>query len=190
MVRGYQNYHMDSNGWADVGYHDLVCPHSVVFTGRGIGVVGAHADGFNTSGYGVCFIGTGDQITAAAKHAYNVLYRFASQWAGRQLTKRGHRDVNPDTACPGPVMLRWVHGGMPDPGAPVPSPAPEKPRLEDDMFMFWHKGAVYLAQGGRRSSIGIHAHDVDRMKASGVPVLGFEKDDSMFFHMMAPFEVP
>lgn len=70
-----------------------------------------------------------------------------------------------------------------------PAHVPPTPTFvsEDDMFMFWHRDAVYLAQGGYRSGIGIHGYDVDALKAKGVPVLGKKGEHSMFFDMMAPF---
>lgn len=38
-----QNYHMDSNGWWDIGYNFLIGGDGNVYEGRGWGVVGAHA---------------------------------------------------------------------------------------------------------------------------------------------------
>src|SRR5262245_38770541 len=36
-VRGIQAYHMDNNGWSDIAYNGVACPHGYVFEGRGPG---------------------------------------------------------------------------------------------------------------------------------------------------------
>uniref|UniRef100_A0A452HC73 Peptidoglycan-recognition protein n=1 Tax=Gopherus agassizii TaxID=38772 RepID=A0A452HC73_9SAUR len=40
LVRSIQNYHMDSNGWADIGYNFLIGEDSRVYEGRGWSTVG------------------------------------------------------------------------------------------------------------------------------------------------------
>src|SRR5947209_5070208 len=36
FVRGIQDEHMDGNGWSDIAYSFLACPHGYVFEGRGL----------------------------------------------------------------------------------------------------------------------------------------------------------
>jgi N-acetylmuramoyl-L-alanine amidase len=63
-VRGVQNYHMDGNGWSDIGYHYLVDKHGNIFVGRlrshqkeeGSKPRGAH-DGDNTNSFGFTLLG-------------------------------------------------------------------------------------------------------------------------------------
>ena len=75
IVRGIMTYHVQGNGWNDIGYNFLVDRYGQVFEGRFGGVdrnvVGAHAQGFNTGSVGVAVIGTydGAGITAAARDA-------------------------------------------------------------------------------------------------------------------------
>uniref|UniRef100_A0A8C4WFL9 Peptidoglycan-recognition protein n=1 Tax=Gopherus evgoodei TaxID=1825980 RepID=A0A8C4WFL9_9SAUR len=40
LVRSIQNYHMDSNGWADIGYNFLIGEDGRVYEGRGWSTVG------------------------------------------------------------------------------------------------------------------------------------------------------
>jgi len=47
-VRGIWDYHVNSNGWDDVGYNWLVDPNGVLYEGRGDDVRGAHFCGNNT----------------------------------------------------------------------------------------------------------------------------------------------
>ena len=66
IVRAYQNYHIDSNGWNDIGYNFVVGEDGNVYEGRGWEAVGAHAPTYNTKSIGICIIGdfTGGHIYA------------------------------------------------------------------------------------------------------------------------------
>jgi hypothetical protein len=109
-----QAFHMNSNGWSDIGYNFLVDTRGRIYEGRGWLVVGAHADGHNTSGIGVCFIGRNGDATAAAKRSIRALYDEARRRKGRALAKRGHGQLpGQATACPGTQLLNWVKAGMP-----------------------------------------------------------------------------
>ena len=52
IVRGIEIYHVQGNGWNDIGYNFLVDKYGQIFEGRYGGVdrnvIGAHAEGFNT----------------------------------------------------------------------------------------------------------------------------------------------
>ncbi len=110
--RQIQDHHMDGNGWADIGYNYLVDVEGNAYEGRGWLTVGAHAVGHNTSGIGVCFIGSDGDASDAAKTTIAALYNEANRLGGKTLTRRGHRDVNP-TSCPGDDLHSWLHNGMP-----------------------------------------------------------------------------
>jgi hypothetical protein len=75
IVRGIELYHVQGNGWNDIGYNLLVDKYGQVFEGRYGGVdrnvIGAHAQGFNTGSVGVSVLGDYGtrQIPAAAKAA-------------------------------------------------------------------------------------------------------------------------
>jgi peptidoglycan recognition protein len=58
LVAGFQDTHMDVNGWSDIGYNFLVGEDGNVYEGRGWEAIGAHTPGFNSFSIGVCFIGT------------------------------------------------------------------------------------------------------------------------------------
>jgi hypothetical protein len=62
IVRGIEVYHVQGNGWNDIGYNFLVDKYGQVFEGRYGGVdrnvIGAHAEGFNTGSTGVAVLGT------------------------------------------------------------------------------------------------------------------------------------
>ncbi|MFD5411294.1 N-acetylmuramoyl-L-alanine amidase [Streptomyces nojiriensis] len=112
-VRQIQNYHMDSNGWSDIGYNFLVDDTGRIFEGRGWYVQGAHATGHNTSHIGVCFIGEDGDATPRALSAIRALYKQANQLAGRTLAQTWHGGLSGNsTSCPGSALRAWVQGGM------------------------------------------------------------------------------
>ena len=53
------DFHVNSNGWSDIGYNYLIAPDGTLFYGRGGGnnVVGAHYCNKNTNTMGVCMMG-------------------------------------------------------------------------------------------------------------------------------------
>ncbi|KAL3284287.1 hypothetical protein HHI36_018445 [Cryptolaemus montrouzieri] len=58
QVRNIQTYHMESNGWWDIGYNFLVGGDGEVYFGRGWNKEGAHTYGYNIRSIGISFIGT------------------------------------------------------------------------------------------------------------------------------------
>jgi len=53
------DFHVNTNGWQDVGYNWLIDPNGVIYEGRGGGdnVRGAHMCGYNSNTMGVCLLG-------------------------------------------------------------------------------------------------------------------------------------
>jgi len=71
IVKGIQLFHVQGNGWNDIGYNFLVDRFGTVYEGRYGGVdrnvVGAHALGFNTGSVGIALLGTyGDTVPSKA----------------------------------------------------------------------------------------------------------------------------
>ena len=136
IVRGIELYHVQGNGWNDIGYNFLVDRFGQVFEGRYGGiernVVGAHAEGFNTGSAGIAVIGeyTGAGITPEAQAALEQLIawrldiahvdplttlsaisggnaRFAAGLPVFMRAVSGHRDTG-FTACPGDALYRQL----------------------------------------------------------------------------------
>ncbi|MEZ0075999.1 N-acetylmuramoyl-L-alanine amidase [Planotetraspora sp. GP83] len=131
MVKSIQNFHMDGNGWIDIGYSMVACPHRKVFVGRGPGhVPAANGAGLNSGHYAVLgLVGNSGlvQPTDGILHAIldAVDYLRAHGGAGTEI--KGHRDGY-STDCPGDALYSWVKKGAPRPGGggnPTPPPQPE-----------------------------------------------------------------
>ncbi len=124
-VRGVQNYHMDNNGWSDIGYHFLVDKHGNIFTGRkdsgslSVIVRGAH-DGCNSDSYGFTALGYyhppyNNAVTTALLNGLEkaIAWRMPPGWtptgsgstycSGVTDKIIGHRSVSA-TACPGDLL--------------------------------------------------------------------------------------
>jgi len=131
ILRGIQAYHVDVQGWSDIGYNLLVDRYGTVWEGRAGGVdnpvIGAQAGGFNTGSFGVALLGdfSGSSVPAAAVDGlarllawkYDVHHvdvtsqvdvvsggstRYPEGVPVRLPTLAGHRDVS-QTSCPGGV---------------------------------------------------------------------------------------
>jgi N-acetylmuramoyl-L-alanine amidase len=111
IVRGIEVYHVQGNGWNDIGYNFLVDKYGQVFEGRYGGVdrnvIGAHAEGFNTGSVGVAMLGTygSSAPPAVARNALANLLAWRLDLA----------HVDPKST------LTWVSGGNARfaPGVPV-----------------------------------------------------------------------
>lgn len=116
VVRAIWDFHVNTNGWADIGYNWLIDPNGTLYEGRGDNVIGAHFCGANSATMGVCMIGdyTQQTPTNAATHRLRDLlaWKLCAIGAGpldsalhvpsaRVLPRiSGHRD-GCNTACPG-----------------------------------------------------------------------------------------
>ena len=58
IVRHVQTFHIEGNGWNDIGYSFLVGGDGSVYEGRGWDIEGAFAYGYNSRAIGIGFIGT------------------------------------------------------------------------------------------------------------------------------------
>ena len=150
MVLGICRYHRNGNGWNDIGYNFLVDRYGTIFEGRAGGgaeaVVGAQAQGYNSSSTGIASLGTFSNAgqTPAGLNSIARLLSWKLALHGvpptgkvevlslggstarypagsRPLFERisGHRDGN-GTACPGNGLYAQLPQlrAMVDPGPP------------------------------------------------------------------------
>jgi peptidoglycan recognition protein len=111
QMRNIQNFHMNSNGWADIGYNWCVGQDGRAYEGRGWGRQGAHAPGYNNQSMGVCLIGTFTSVipNAAARTATQSLITCGVN--GGHISGSywliGHRQAIA-TACPGDAFFNEI----------------------------------------------------------------------------------
>lgn len=127
-VRSIQNYHMDNQGWGDIGYHFLVNAGGHIYEGRhaSMGSLprGAH-DGCNANSFGFNVMGYyhppyNQTFTAAARNSLEaaMAWRMPSAWSpfgsgsycsASVGTLDGHYRVKA-TACPGDGIIPQIPG--------------------------------------------------------------------------------
>ncbi|SEF91378.1 N-acetylmuramoyl-L-alanine amidase [Thermomonospora echinospora] len=105
-----RRFHMNTNGWADIGYAFAVCPHGIVLEGRGWRRVQAAQPGGNTTWTSVTFMsGPRESPTTAQVNAFKEL-RAWLRGSGLGTGIRGHRDFI-STSCPGDRLYAMVKNG-------------------------------------------------------------------------------
>jgi hypothetical protein len=126
IIRGIYAYHVNGQGWSDIGYNFLVDRFGRTWEGRYGGVtrpvIGAHAYGVNSYTFGVSVLGNYDiaavpsAVTTAVSqligwkaqiHEFNPLGK-ARIGGITYNAVSGHRDAN-STACPG----RYLYALLP-----------------------------------------------------------------------------
>ena len=97
-VNEIRKWHVEGNGWDDIGYHFVIYLNGDIISGRPVPIMGAHCYGQNAASIGVCLVGR-DEFTkeqlSALKSLYNVL-----QGVFGCLDVYGHRDFTTEKTCP------------------------------------------------------------------------------------------
>lgn len=110
-----RDWHVNGNGWDDIGYHYVIRRDGTVETGRDLSVSGAHAAGYNLDSVGICVAGginqsgksefnfTGTQM-AQLEHVVNML---CNTYNLPESAVMGHNEVSKKD-CPCFDVREWV----------------------------------------------------------------------------------
>lgn len=108
-VAEIRRWHVEGNGWSDIGYHYVIRRNGVVEEGRPLEQAGAHVAGHNHDSIGICLVG--GELAGAGPQTPDCNYT-AAQWAALEALVgyfakrfpdaviRGHRDYDSSKACP------------------------------------------------------------------------------------------
>src|SRR5690606_33804179 len=103
--------HVESRGFADIGYHYIIDPAGRIWEGRSVAYQGAHVKDNNENNLGILVLGNFQRQTPT-RAATETLDRFvASQMAryGVPLTRvKTHREITV-TECPGESLQRYMN---------------------------------------------------------------------------------
>tara|TARA_R110002012_G_scaffold154469_2_gene314814 strand:- start:199 stop:621 length:423 start_codon:yes stop_codon:yes gene_type:complete len=101
-----RNWHVNGNGWSDIGYHWVVELDGKVRAGRPEQRVGAHVKGYNRSSIGICYVGGMSQDMKLPKDTRSQVQRESLEQLLLELKVRypkaiikGHNDFS-NKACP------------------------------------------------------------------------------------------
>ena len=111
-LREIKRWHVDDNGWRDVGYHYIIRRNGEVELGRSNRDTGAHAAGYNHKSISLCMVG-GMAEDNSAENNFT-----AQQWTALlDLVKQikvdypeadviGHNEIS-DKECPSFDVQQW-----------------------------------------------------------------------------------
>ncbi len=124
-VAEVKRWHVQGNGWSDIGYHYLIDRDGTIADGRPIERTGAHVQGHNSGTVGVSLFGGHG---SAATDEFSDHFTTAQDKALRDLIKSlraeypaiskitGHNQYSAK-ACPGFTVDEWLSDAPPAPRA-------------------------------------------------------------------------
>jgi len=117
-VEQIRDWHVNGNGWSDIGYHYIILGDGTVETGRHINKTGAHCKGHNTGSIGICVTGNTSQEPPNKLQLESLWGKLKLLMEEYNLDRRnvyGHRDFGA-TECPGNMLYallqQWKQGLM------------------------------------------------------------------------------
>lgn len=123
VLRADQRYHQETKGWSDIAYNLAVDQAGEIWEARGLGVrsgANGSTEANVTHGAVVCLLGEGQVPSHPMLQGLKLaVAQFAFVNGLTNPEVRTHNDVRPTpTACPGPELTAYVHGGLVLPAAP------------------------------------------------------------------------
>lgn len=106
-AKDIRKWHVEGNGWSDIGYHYVIRRNGVIEKGRPVEIAGAHVSGYNSNSIGICLVGGIDSKGKAEENytpeQWSTLETFIKDFR-KQYPKAeilGHRDFpNVKKDCP------------------------------------------------------------------------------------------
>lgn len=95
-----RKWHVEENGWSDVGYHFLILKSGEIAQCRPVEKSGAHCKGFNGSSIGICLTGKEEFSEAQFKSLKKLVQRLKEKYDLNEYDILGHRDLDDRKTCP------------------------------------------------------------------------------------------
>ena len=90
-VESIRKYHIEHNGWADIGYHYVIVKGGAIETGRPIEKIGAHCPETNNDSVGICLIGIKDFDNEQIENLINLIFRLRERFGN--IPVKGHYEM-------------------------------------------------------------------------------------------------
>lgn len=107
MIR---SWHVDGNGWSDIGYHYVIEGSGEIKEGRPQSRIGAHVRGNNSNTIGICLAGNFELEKPSPEQLENLWKLLEGLMANYNLSRENvlaHREfVNAKTLCCGKNLLQ------------------------------------------------------------------------------------
>lgn len=105
-----RKWHVDENGWSDVGYHFLILKSGEVIRCRPLEKKGSHCKGFNKNSIGICLTGKNEFSDAQFKSLKKLTKKLKEEYELNEYDILGHRDFNKNKTCPNFEVLEKIRG--------------------------------------------------------------------------------
>lgn len=100
-IETIRKWHIEENGWSDVGYHYFITKDGEVHSGRSLERAGAHCKGFNKSSIGICLSGRNEFTEEQFQSLRDIIKDELIPNLGLSIIDiLGHRDLNKGKSCP------------------------------------------------------------------------------------------
>jgi len=123
---GFARYHVGSNGWPGIGYHEVITPDGTVYQTQLPTTVSYHCSGYNLSSYGICLVGNFDVGRPTENQLAALLQRLATlraDWGPLPVEPHSQYSTK---SCPGRKFpfaeLLSRLDGLENPPGPDPAP--------------------------------------------------------------------
>lgn len=142
-----KRYHIQTRGWADIGYHWLIEPDGTLKAGRDENWVGAHARtsgvSMNFRSLGICLVGnfevdnpTREQINTLE----DILGRLRAKYSIMDRANvLGHQEIPHPTACPGKNLLSYLKSYRSRAEEPEPANNKKRSRALEEIIKILRK---------------------------------------------------
>lgn len=115
-LRGWQNYHMDGQGWSDIGYQVAVDQAGNRYELRGLQTQSGANGGTDVNerfGAALLILAPGEEPTTAMLAEVRRVIADHRRLFPQSTRVVGHSDIRPEpTACPGPAVSRGIRAGV------------------------------------------------------------------------------
>ena len=99
-VKEITDWHVNGNGWSDIGYHWVIRRDGSLEAGRAEETAGAHAKGHNSNSIGVCMVGGMNEqggsdcnfTISQYKALAGLINDLKNRYSGCKII--GHRDIS------------------------------------------------------------------------------------------------
>lgn len=113
-VKEIRKWHVEDNGWSDIGYHYVIRRNGVVEAGRDLNTIGSHCSGYNKTSIGICLVGgrkdknNKELFTTEQYDSLEGLVCNLKAAISLKVKVKGHRDFNPAKTCPNFNVSDWL----------------------------------------------------------------------------------
>jgi hypothetical protein len=114
-LRDLQSWSRKTKNWVDVPYHFVIDLDGRIYEGRDIRFAGDTNTNYDPAGHALIeVVGNFEEVepnAAQLEAVVSLMAKLASKYSVAVEAIRGHRDVAPNTECPGKNLYRYFENG-------------------------------------------------------------------------------